>query len=88
MTREDLSNIFNKYKDDDVLNLGVLKEYVNAVYDDFESRTCENCKYYIEGLQLFGGSRFICMNEEVGDIMYDHFSKDFGCNKFKRKQDE
>lgn len=59
--------------------LAMFKEYaeqlIDGIYDDFESRTCENCSFRFEkfcekGIMI--GSR-----EEI--------ELDFGCNKWKSK---
>ena len=57
-------------------------EIIDKIYDDFESRTCENCKHFIDSE---------CMVIGDWDCYYDSPAqwtppKDFGCNKFVRKQ--
>jgi len=60
----------------------MIKFYIGMVIDDFESRTCENCKHYaIDNC---------CELIDDWDCYYDSPSqwsppKDFGCNKFERK---
>jgi hypothetical protein len=58
---------------------------VSSIYDDFESRTCENCvnnQIDIVHDDIYGWCNEICYQVE-------HFktTKDFGCNKFERKTD-
>jgi len=43
--REIYLELLNKHKDNDTLDVKVAKELVNKIYDDFESRTCVNCKH-------------------------------------------
>ena len=65
-----------------------LIEVIDMIYDDFESRVCENCKY---AEKIIGcpccHHGFMCKNKSV--IMYHaesmRVSSDFGCNKFERK---
>ena len=60
-------------------------EYViDKVYDDFESRTCVNCKY----LNITLISDFMLCDKKVSSThgtWKSEINKDFGCNKFKRK---
>ena len=56
---------------------------IDMIYDDFESRTCENCDNNILDTvhdNIYGWCNEICYQVE-------HFktSKDFGCAKFERK---
>jgi len=59
---------------------------INEIFDDFEKRTCENCKYYQkkgevmnlrecnEGVSIYKSSGYSLVND------------DFGCNKFEENQ--
>ena len=53
---------------------------IDAIYDDFESRTCENCKHFIDekGTKL----QFCNARTAGGIIGWNGYGKDFGCNKF------
>jgi len=87
MTREEAIIEFNidKTIDEDIA-------LINKIYDNFESRTCENCKYgHIEEDYLI-----LCNADFYDNSIYDtadnlldnalfYPSKDFGCNKFERK---
>ena len=75
----------NKWFNYDLQLLGL----IDKIFDDFESRTCENCIHWnvSEESKLDGnGDGFIdCMiiyAESFGSIDY----KNFGCNKFERKE--
>ena len=46
MDRKIYLGLLNKHKDDDLLDVKVAKELVNSIFESFESRTCENCKYF------------------------------------------
>ncbi len=58
---------------------GHIRQGINSIYDDIESRTCENCKY-LSNIYVGGGCEKL-----IGEY---HFipPKNFGCNKFERKQ--
>lgn len=55
---------------------------INEIYDDFESRTCENCKYCIDD----GSSGYVCKG--MSDVIHISSIDDFGCNKFERKENK
>lgn len=67
MTREEAKELLKKD------NRYGIDWIIDDIYDDFESRVCENCKHKT--------------NRECNTII-DYFGKDFGCNKFERKEDE
>ena len=56
---------------------------INGIYDDFKSRTCENCKLGVET-----NLGFIECGLEIFNCTDEFFDKDFGCKKFQRKEDE
>ena len=51
---------------------------IDAIFNDFESRTCENCYYHIVNCSE---TIIWCGLDEV-DM---RVTEDFGCNKFKRR---
>ena len=53
-------------------------KFIDKIYDDFESRTCENCYWY---------SSEVCTNDE-SPLCADFVSEDYGCILFERKEDE
>ena len=65
-----------------------IDKFIDKIYDDFESRTCGNCKYN----QKYDNS---CNNSFVNNILSTSYIgtaslkcvSDFGCNKFKRKEE-
>ena len=65
-----------------------LKEFIEDIYDDFESRVCKNCKFYIESIDD-KESEMVDMITGCSQIYietnYLYSLKDFGCNKFERK---
>ena len=60
-----------------------LDSIIDKIYDDFESRTCESCKYFMDKkiayLCLFGDTRQHMWIEE------NIFNS--GCNKWEKKDD-
>ncbi len=58
----------------DVLSIN---DRIDKIYNDFGSRTCENCKYSYEA----GYSLYCRKGVESLPI---GVSRDFGCNKFER----
>ena len=77
MTREKAKIIINEkfirsYMFGDISNL------IDNIYDGFESRICENCKWYKD----IDKSYKVC---KLYDIAH---GKDFGCNEFIRKANE
>ncbi len=59
-----------------------IAKLINKIYDDFESRTCENCKYFIDERNT--RLQFCNARTEGGIIGWNGYGKDFGCNKFER----
>ena len=57
---------------------------IEKIYDDFESRTCSNCKY---GLQFDYVTDYGMCEKSYGWYWQGRMeiTKDFGCNKFVRK---
>ena len=94
MTREEALNkcievvtfrgIYNPYVLENV------EYFVEEIYDDFENRTCKNCKW-------FNKKTYECENkeneQEIGnydniDYISMQVDENFGCNRFERKENE
>ena len=63
---------------------------INKIYDDLNSRTCENCKYFQKGWFCEKINAEIYPDYEIWDNSGFHVNgydveKDFGCNRFERK---
>ena len=58
-----------------------VKKIIDSIYDDFENRTCENCKYY----DSFNESSGMCANISIQFV--NAVDSDFGCNKWELKND-
>ena len=56
--------------------LGMARDIINTIYDDFDSRVCENCRYLKESKCKLGIYHF-----EI-----DTDPNIFGCNKFEINQ--
>lgn len=50
-------------------------EVIDSIYDDFESRTCENCKHNSIGT--------FCEKDIRRPLIAGYVDIKFGCNKFK-----
>lgn len=57
-----------------MVNSDIVKKVINEIYDDFESRTCESCKYHTKDLLCSLGICHFEINTDP-DI--------FGCNKWE-----
>ena len=74
MTREEAQNGLQWTATNEIMLENRAIKLIDRIYDDFESRTCDNCKY-LDGLCTLGIKHF-----EI-----DTNPSDFGCNKFVRK---
>ena len=91
MTREEaLGHIFVQI--DGTVYPNDVEDLINTLYDDFESRTCDNCKYYSKEKEYLGLCNAIPEDGEIlttddriiADALF-YPTKDFGCNKFSYK---
>ena len=86
MTREEAHRI--AYEDlDSMYHSTWIKVVVDDIYDDFKSRTCENCKWLKER-NPFNKPIFPRHKCTHADVIYMCTDKDFGCNKFERNTNE
>ena len=60
------------------LKIGAVYKIIDDIYDDFESRTCKNCKYFIK-------DKFVCCNSKAPTIVQIN-DDSFGCSKFERRE--
>lgn len=61
------------------------KNVINSVYDNFESRTCENCIFALPlNLDKDKQYEFKCRLGH-SDKLLNTVNKDFACNKFEAK---
>ena len=55
-------------------------DFINKIYDDFESRTCENCVYWAKSIHM-------CDNKESFAYKFKAtVVKDDGCNNFEKAE--
>lgn len=54
---------------------------INEIYDSFENRSCENCKF---GMEYHFDDEIECFKIEA-ETEGNYFSKDFYCNKWEQK---
>lgn len=69
---------------DNYMAWGIIHDTIDCIYDDFESRICDNCKYFTFENEIIGTcqkgiyDKQLCSSE-------DHLVSSFGCNKWKSK---
>ena len=64
-------------------------KFIDKIFDDIESRTCKNCKYF-EVIDFIGNT---CSNPKllqdeemfVDRGLFINVREDFGCNRFERR---
>ena len=82
MTREKVLQIIENMHGNIHLNTkAMIKQLINEIYDDFESRVCGNCEHFNNFYKTCRMGYAFC-------IATKKVREDFGCNKFKRKRDE
>ena len=74
MTKEEIEDSIWGNKKTDTLGKIEAQNAIDFMQEDFNSRTCENCKLYLE-------DRMRCMLLGITTI-----NKDFGCNRFNPKE--
>jgi len=66
-------------------------DLVDKIYDDIESRTCENCKHYEMYMPQNNMhdqyNRMDCTANDAGQNIVSYPPPTFGCNKFERRTD-
>ena len=76
MTRQDVNDKIYDLTYQREITETEIYELTHKMLDDFESRTCENCKYQ---------QHEVCVNDE-SPMRGDFVSVDYGCNKFEPKE--
>jgi len=88
MTREEIKEIDYEWVNDEfpMLNRVEVEALIDKIYDDFESRTCENCKWSNDIVSK-------CLNEKNGQDLIDdawiymQIEEGFTCGKrFERRE--
>jgi len=68
-----------------ILLVHEVDEIIDRIYDDIESRACDNCKHY---LKLSYKCNHLDNEQITTKYMHlMHTYNSFGCNKFERKTD-
>jgi len=79
MTREEAISEFNGYvelrEDGWIIKKKELRNIINEIYNDLESRTCTNCHWYHDE---------VCC-EDSSPLWAEFVDKNYGCNLFKLK---
>lgn len=89
MTRGEAKKLFsNLYEDEDgFVKIDVEKLVIDKIYDDFESQTCKNCKFYVNGREdTYTHCRKHSDPWDRGAMCNFNFGDGFGCNEFKMKE--
>ena len=88
MTREEAKEELNNFG----YTINEQNSIVDRIYDEFEARTCENCKYYTycskeNGLTNCSLPYHRCSNNDIDadGTWFCPPNKNFGCNLFERK---
>ena len=66
----------------DLLDFNQVESLLEAIYDDFESMICKNCKHYISCATT---ENEICDLYSCGHGFEFTPDENFGCNKFERR---
>ena len=88
MTREEAKkDFFNELLDitfngNNKLKVGGTYRIIDKIYDDLESRTCDNCAYNLENSHEFSRG---CTQIEIEP---KDMRNGFGCNRFERSTDD
>jgi len=83
MTKEEaLFNLGNVSGHSAFEDFHLTADLITKIYDDFESRTCDNCKW-LSDLGFWVNFKSIGYGK---DIFEDSIKSDIGCNKFERKE--
>ena len=90
MTREEVKDLLFRFVKRGMTMKNISFEMaIDEIYDEIESRTCENCKYYEERIQGMGECNNIIYEGFSVGLVYDYdnmfLPKDFGCNKWESK---
>jgi len=80
MNREDAKDLFRLDRDSyGKVRTPITK--VDKIYDEFESRICENCKHYNCGCSIQDSLISVSLEKNLGMPNLNNF----GCNKFERE---
>ena len=64
------------------------EQIINKIFNDFESRTCENCIYFKRDIAEYGEYEGKCLANIISEQDLSTVKEDFGCNKFERREDD
>ena len=84
MDREDIKDKLVETTGNDAYNRGIKKAnrvakiWINKIFDHFESRTCEHCKYLDLNKQ--------CWKNKILHQAQGFYGLNFGCNKWEAKK--
>jgi len=65
-----------------------VKLLIDKIFDDFESRTCENCKHWDEDDTGYGYKLGYCEKDVGNGFTIDNVTQhSFGCNRWEQKEE-
>ena len=66
-----------------------IKKLINKIYDDFENKVCKNCKFHKSGYCYQPDICYWIGSSSKEGVYVDYlYLKNFGCNRFERREDE
>ena len=84
MTREEAKQLkYRRSKQSESISFDRLDFMLDEIYDDFESRTCANCKYKDADLCTnIEVNNFFPLSQEGNEFLLE--PENFGCNQWKK----
>lgn len=80
MTRKEAFN--NRPMLQSITEANLIDKFISKIYDDFESRTCENCKYW-----RYSDENVYFEDCNFGLIGHSYNPNSFGCNRWEPKDE-
>ena len=81
MTREEAKKEFFTLLESGIIDFKE-KNIIDKIYDSFEKRSCDNCKF---GMIYLFDDEIECVKIEA-ETQGTYFSKDFSCNKWEKNE--
>ena len=81
MNREELKE---EWCDDLLKDSIQIERLIDSIYDDFESRTCENCRFRMSNID----GTLLCMNGKAPDFLLERtVPENFSCSLFDKGEE-
>ena len=85
MTRDEAINGICNIRNN--ISFEISKVVVNKIYDDFESRTCDNCKWFDIDESIDPNNHFGWCNNKESCCVSNICTLSFGCNEWESKDE-